>query len=144
MNISQKGIDLIKEFEGLRLEAYRCPAGIPTIGYGTTKGVEMGIKITKDEAERLLKKDIEQFENGVLSRLRVKVNQNQFDALVSLAYNIGLGNFGKSNLLRLLNGGQPIGNIAKEFLKWNKAGGKILKGLINRRDAEMKLFILPE
>ena len=141
MNISQKGIDLIKEFEGLRLEAYRCPAGIPTIGYGTTKGVEMGIKITKDEAERLLKKDIEQFENGVLSRLRVKVNQNQFDALVSFAYNVGLGNFSKSNLLRLLNGGQPIGNIAKEFLKWNKAGGKILKGLSNRRDAEMKLFI---
>ena len=140
MNISQKGIDLIKKFEGLRLEAYRCPAGIPTIGYGTTKGVEMGIKITKDEAERLLKKDIEQFENGVLSRLRVKVNQNQFDALVSFTFNVGVGNLRISTLLRKINSSDFLG-ASNEFKRWVFAKGRRLKGLERRRLMEAELWL---
>lgn len=139
MKISQRGLDLIKQFEGLKLTAYLCPAGVPTIGYGTTKGVRMGQTITAAEAERMLAQDVEKFAKGVREAVKVPLEQHEFDALVSLAYNIGLGAFRTSTLLRLLNAGDKEA-AAKQFDRWNKAGGKPLAGLTRRRAAERKLF----
>lgn len=139
MKTSQRGIDLIKTFEGLKLTAYVCPAGVLTIGYGTTKGVTKGQTITAAEAERLLRADLAVFEAGVSKAVKVPLEQHEFDALVSFAYNIGLGALGKSTLLRLLNAGDKAG-AARQFERWNKAGGKVLAGLTRRREAERKLF----
>lgn len=144
MRISQVGIDLIKEFEGLKLETYVCSGGKNTIGYGTTKingvNVKKGMTISVEQAEEFLKKDLEVFENAVKSAVKLPINQNQFDALVSFTYNLGGGNLNRSTLLRKLNAGD-IQGAADEFLKWNKAGGKVLKGLERRRRAERKLFL---
>lgn len=133
------GKDLIKEFEGCKLKAYLCPAGVPTIGYGHTYGVKMGRTITQKDADTLLDVDYADFERKVLALLKVKVTDNQLGALVSFAYNLGVGALQKSTLLKLLNGGDPK-SAANEFLKWNKAGGKVLPGLVRRREAEKKLF----
>lgn len=139
MHISQKGLDLIKSFEGLRLSAYRCPADIPTIGYGTTAGVKMGDTITKERAEDLLRADVKRFEDQVLRLVKVPLTQGQFDALVSFTYNLGAANLGNSTLLRLLNAGDYKG-AAAQFDRWTKAGGKELPGLVKRRAAERALF----
>lgn len=139
MKISQKGIEVIKKFEGCKLEAYKCPAGVWTIGYGTTKGVTDGMKITKEKAEELLKLDIDKFEKTVLKLVKVDLNQSQFDALVSFTYNLGEGNLSKSTLLKMLNNKDYYG-ASQEFIRWNKAGGKVLNGLIRRREAERNLF----
>lgn len=145
MKLGQAGLNLIKEFEGLYLTAYKCPAGIWTIGFGTTgkvdgKEIGKGMNITKAKAEQLLRKDVKQFEKSVNSLVKVSINQNQFDALVSFAYNVGSGALKNSTLLRKLNQKDYKG-AAEEFLKWNKAGGKVLSGLKRRRETERKLFL---
>lgn len=141
MNISQKGIDLIKNFEGCRLIAYKCPAGIWTIGYGHTGAdVTAGLKITQEEAEKILKQDLLVHCNNVFSMVRVPLTQNQFDALVSFEYNVGYGNFKSSTLLKLLND-KKYTDAAEQFEKWVYAGGKKLAGLIKRRAAEKALFL---
>lgn len=139
MRISQKGIDLIKKFEGCRLTAYKCPAGLWTIGYGHTNGVTKGQKISQKQAEDFLREDIEKFENGVNKYVSVALNQNQFDALVSFCYNCGLGAFKNSTLRKKLNAKNYAG-AAKEFLRWNKSCGVVLSGLTRRRKAEKALF----
>lgn len=132
--------EIVKEFEGLRLEAYKCPADVWTIGYGHTRGVIPGDVITEKEAEIFLAEDLEDAESAVNEYVEVKLNQNQFDALVSFVYNLGAGNFKSSTLLRKLNAGDYLG-AANEFKRWNKAGGKVLNGLVRRRAAECNLFI---
>lgn len=139
-HISDAGICLIRQFEGCRLEAYRCAAGVPTIGYGHTAGVAMGMKITQAEAERYLREDVRSFEHAVNRALTRPVSQNQFDALVSFAYNLGAGALRGSTLLKLLNAGD-INGAADEFPKWNKAAGKVLEGLTKRRMKERQLFL---
>ena len=139
MHTSQKGLDLIKSFEGLRLSAYKDVVGVVTIGYGTTSGVKMGDTITKERAEDLLRADVKRFEDQVLRLVKVPLTQGQFDALVSFTYNLGAANLGNSTLLRLLNAGDYKG-AAAQFDRWTKAGGKELPGLVKRRAAERALF----
>ena len=139
MRTSQTGINLIKQFESLRCEAYRCPAGIWTIGYGHTAGVRRGDRIDARKAEQLLAEDLRQFEE-VVSRECPDVNQNQFDALVSFVFNIGTGNFLKSTLLKCVKANPQNVDIRYEFSRWNKANGTVLAGLIRRRKAEADLY----
>ncbi|QTG15706.1 lysozyme [Agrobacterium tumefaciens] len=145
-SINTAGLSIIKESEGLRLTAYNCPSFIPTIGYGTTKGLtraDVGKKkITEAEAERLLKEDLKRFEADVSRLVKVPVNENEFSALVSLVYNIGTGAFAGSTLLRYLNSGDKA-NAAGQFERWNKGGGRVLNGLVKRRAAEKALFVKP-
>jgi lysozyme len=140
MKYSQACVDLVKSFEGLKLKAYKCPAGVLTIGYGTTKGVKPDWVITEFMAEAYLKRDLLEFEKAVNKIINAPLNQNQFDALVSFCYNIGAGAFEKSTLARLINQGH-YSKAAEQFLRWNKSNGKILKGLTRRREAERKLFL---
>ena len=142
MNISTNGIELIKQFEGCRLKAYKCPAGIWTIGYGHTSGVKEGQTITRAEAEQLLKEDLARFERVINNIVKIEINQNQFDALVSFSYNLGVGALNNSTLLRLLNKGDYNG-AAEQFNRWVYAGGKKLTGLVKRRTAEKELFLKP-
>ena len=137
-----KEAELIKSFEGLELEAYLCPADIWTIGYGHTGDVKEGDTITKAEAEALLDKDLQTFRNGVKRLVKVPLNENQFGALVSFAYNLGLGSLQNSTLLKMLNAGDYTG-AADQFLRWNKSGGKVLTGLVRRREAERAVFLTP-
>lgn len=139
MQISKAGLDLIKQFEGLYLKAYRCPAGVPTIGYGHTAGVAMGQTITQQQADDYLRRDVRQFERAVERLVKVPLTQGQFDALVSFAFNLGEGALAQSTLLRLLNAGDYAG-AAAQFDRWNKAGGRVLPGLVRRRAAERALF----
>lgn len=138
---------IIAKFEGLRLRAYQDTGGIWTIGYGSTKdpftglSVKQGDAITKDTALTWLKKDIEQRQIAIRKLLKVPVTSNQLAALTSLAYNIGLGAFQRSTLLRLLNQKAPIKEVADQFLRWNKVQGKEVKGLTNRRILEKELFL---
>lgn len=141
MRINQKGLQLIKDFEGCRLVVYADAAGYPTVGYGHMDfSLVLGNKITQAEAEELLRSDLQKFEDGVSELLVEEYTANQFSAMVSLAFNIGLGAFKKSTLLRKFNAGDILG-AAAEFHKWNKAGGKVLKGLVRRRQAEARLFL---
>lgn len=141
MKISQKGIAVIKQFEGLRLTAYKCPAGVLTIGYGSTGAhVKPGMTITAQEAERLLLDDISRFEVGVQEVIKKPLTQGQFDALVSFSFNVGLGALRESTLAAKLKAGD-IACAANEFARWSKAGGKILPGLVKRREAERALFV---
>lgn len=138
-NISQKGIDLICEFEGCELTAYQCPAGIWTIGYGSTgKHVYPGKVITQKEAELLLKQDLVRFEHAVNELVKVPITQYIYDALVSLTYNIGEGALADSTVLRLLNSKDYAGAL-DAFLMWNKANGESLPGLTKRRKEERRL-----
>lgn len=139
MKINTAGLNLIKKFEGCRLVAYRCPAGVLTIGYGHTgSDVKAGLKITKAKALELLKKDLERFEKHVSKYMsKYHFNENQFSALVSFAYNIG-------NIDGLTaNGTRTIKQISEKMLAYNKAGGKTLEGLVRRRRAEQDLFNKP-
>lgn len=139
MKTSKRGIDLIKKFEGCKLTTYKCSAGVDTIGFGSTgKHVKPGMTITESEADKLLVDDLARFEAGV-ARLAKKTTQGQFDALVAFAFNLGLGALEKSTLLKLHNAGE-YGEAAKQFERWNKAGGKVLLGLIKRRAAESDLY----
>lgn len=139
MNISEKGIKLIKNFEGCRLKAYKCPAGIPTIGYGHTGKVLMDDVITQEEADRLFKMDIIIHVNNVSRLVKVPLTQNQFDALVSFEYNVGYSALASSTLLKLLNQ-KKYKETAAEFGKWIHAGKNVLPGLVKRRKAEKDLF----
>ena len=140
--------DIIIQFEGFESDPYFCPAGVATIGYGSTryangKAVLMGDKaITKDEAMTLLYDTLDTYEKAIHDNVKVPINQNQFDALVSFVYNVGTGNFAKSTLLKKLNNADYKG-AADEFLRWNRGGGKVLNGLTRRRDAERSLFLTP-
>ena len=139
MNIGQKGIELIKHFEGCELEAYKCPAGVWTIGYGHIKGVSEGMSITQEQAEQMLLDELKEYENYINELVTVNLSQNQFDALVSWVYNLGPANLQSSTLLKVLNSGDYSG-VPAQIERWNKAGGKVLEGLIRRREAESALF----
>lgn len=140
MNPSLRCLELVKRFEGFRAKPYLCPAGVPTVGYGHTEGVSLSDPaISREMAEALLVKDLVAFAAGVARMLSAPVSQNQFDALVSFAYNVGLGNLQRSTLLRRVNAGDVAG-AAREFAKWTKAKGIELPGLMKRRAAERALF----
>lgn len=139
MHISQFGLKLIKEFESLELNAYLCPAKVWTIGYGHTKNVKRGDRITEKQADCFLMQDLYETEKAINKLVRVPLTQNQYDALCSFVFNVGVGAFNKSTLLAKLNKGDYTG-AANEFKRWNKAGGVILAGLIRRRQAEEVLF----
>jgi len=142
MKISQAGLDLIKRFEGCELEAYQDAVGIWTIGYGHTgSDVHKGLKITQAQADAILAKDVERFASGVAANVRVALTQSEFDALVSFAFNVGLTAFRTSTLLKLLNDNSDRSVVATQFLRWNKAGDKVLEGLTKRRNAEKELFL---
>ena len=136
-------VPIIKEFEGCKLKAYLCPAGVWTIGYGHTDGVKEGDEITQQEADRLLADDVHSFSAGVQRLVTSDINRNQLGALTSFVFNVGLGNLRHSTLLRLVNKGDFVG-AANQFPRWNKAGGKVLAGLTRRREAERKLFLKEE
>lgn len=141
MRISQKGIDLIKSFEGFRSEAYICPGGVVTIGYGHTDGVNIGDTITKEEAEELLTTEVNEFASAVNKCISVELTQNQFDALVSLCYNIGKTGFFNSPVRRLVNEApRNYELIKKAFLRHTRAKGQVLPGLVRRREEEFKLY----
>ena len=140
MEISRKGIDLIKKFEGCRLKAYRCSAGVPTIGYGNTyyedgSKVKIGDVITQERAESLLKELVKKYYHQ-----HTNITQNQFNAITSFCYNVGNGNYNKSTLKKKLLANPNDPTIRNEFMKWNKAGGKELLGLTRRRKAEADLY----
>jgi len=139
MNISNTGIDLIKHFEGCETEAYLCPAGVPTIGYGHIKGVQMGDSITEAQAHEMLVEELDEYESYINDLVTVSLNQNQFDAMVSWVYNLGGGNLKASTLLKVLNSGDYSG-VPEQIMRWNKAGGRVLEGLTRRRQAEADLF----
>ena len=144
MRMSAAGLAIVKEFEGLRLKAYKCPAAVWTIGYGHTSAagapiVNPDLVITKDEAEEVLERDMEQYEEGVRKYVKVDLTQGQFDALVDFAYNAGVGALAKSTLLKKVNA-EKFDEVPAEFMKWTKGGGKELPGLVRRRRAEVKLW----
>ncbi|AJB70083.1 lysozyme [Enterobacter asburiae] len=145
MQTSDKGIALIKQFEGCKLTAYQDSVGVWTIGYGWTqpvdgKPIRAGMTIKQETAERLLKTGLVSYESDVSRLVKVGLTQGQFDALVSFTYNLGARSLSTSTLLRKLNSGDYAG-AADEFLRWNKAGGKVLNGLTRRREAELALFL---
>lgn len=141
MQTSEKGLDLIRKYEGLRLVAYVCPGGKLTIGYGHTgPDVTTGKKIDEEEADALLLKDVQHFENAINGMVSVPISQGMFDALISFSFNLGAGSLKSSTLLKKLNADDRKG-AADEFLKWNKAKGKVLAGLAARRESERELFL---
>ena len=139
MKISLEGLSLIKRFEGCRLKAYKCSAGVLTIGYGHTGGVTETDTITQDDANKLLHEDVAKFEEYVDDNVIVELNQGQFDALVAWTFNLGPGNLRESTMLKKLNEADYT-SVPNEMKRWNKAGGKTLDGLIRRRNAEALLF----
>lgn len=139
MKTSSKGIEFIKRHEGFRARAYQCPAGVWTIGYGHTRGVNNGDVITKEQGERFLIQDLQTAEREVNSHGLI-VNQNQFDALVSFVFNVGVGNFSRSTLLRKLKVNTNDSTISYEFSRWKNGGGKVLPGLVKRRKEEAELY----
>jgi lysozyme len=142
-HISQYGIEIIKEHEGLRLNAYRDPVGIWTIGYGHTRNVREGDRITESAAESFLMQDIARAEHCIRAFVRVPLTQGQFDALVSFIFNVGCGAFQTSTMLRHLNRGNHD-LAAEQFPRWVNGGGKILRGLVRRREDERILFVRKE
>ena len=146
MKTSTNGINLIKRYEGFSSKPYLCPANVWTIGYGNTY-LEDRSPVTKDtpnidydRGTKLLAIRLEDYEHAIDTAVHVKLNQNQYDALVSLCYNIGQGNFARSSLVKYLNAGNST-KAAQEFLSWNKVKGKVITGLTKRREEEMKLFL---
>ena len=137
---SQMGIDLIKCWEGLRTNAYLCPAKVWTIGYGHTRTAKPGMMISHNKAEELLLEDVRKYEAAVNSFCSVPITQNQFDALVSFTFNVGIAAFSQSTLLKLLNQGK-YKSAALQFDRWVYAGSKKLPGLVLRREAEKQLFL---
>jgi len=139
MQISQQGVELIKHFEGCRLEAYLCPAGIWTIGYGHTLDVKEGDRVDQEAAEAFLIEDLEEFEDHVQRLVEVDLSQDQFDALVSWTFNLGYGNLAASTLLAKLNDGL-YDEVPEQIKRWTRAGGRVLEGLVKRRNAEAALW----
>ena len=149
MNLSDEGYRLLRSFEGYhtRLKdgscaAYLCPAGVATIGFGCTEGIKLGMVWTAEEAEAALRREIAKFEAAVSRLVTVSINQNEFDAMVSLSYNIGAAAFGRSTVLKRLNKGDRAG-AGKAFELWDKGGGRVLPGLVSRRKREAALFLKP-
>ena len=146
LKIGNNGIDVIKQFEGFRSKPYLCPAKVPTIGYGATyypggKKVTMtDSAINESKAIEILSNMMESYENAVNKYCTSAINQNQFDALVSFTYNLGAGNLKSSTLLKKVNLNPNDPTIKTEFMKWTKAGGKVLTGLVRRRTAESELY----
>jgi lysozyme len=144
--INDAGLKLIESFEGLRLTVYKDPVGIPTVGYGHVvrpqDTLSVGDTITQDQADAFLRADLQVAEHGVESVITGNLTDNEFAACVSLAFNIGVANFAHSTLAKDINGGN-LEAAAHQFLAWNKAGGRVLPGLVRRRQAEMDLFQSP-
>lgn len=145
MRISRKCLEMIKHHEGVRSKPYKCPAGLWTVGVGHVIGdgktlpPEWNRKLSKDEIDSILEADLQRFERGVLRLCPNHLNQGRFDALVSFAFNVGLGSLQRSTL-RMKHNRAEFDACSKEFLKWSKAGGKVLRGLLNRRKDEAKLY----
>jgi lysozyme len=141
--INEAGIALLKEYEGLRLKPYLCPSRIWTVGYGHTRNVRLGMTITPEEAEELLQEDLRGFERAVARLVQVPLTDNQFSALVCFTFNVGVGNFEDSTLLRLLNRGW-YEQVPAQLSRWNRSRGEILGGLARRRAAEARLWNTPD
>ena len=145
MKTSPQGLAIIKKFEGFRAKPYACPAGVATIGYGSTyyadgKPVKLtDAPITEAQAQELLQATLTKYEACVSGAVKMPINQNQFDALVSFTYNVGCSAFRNSTMLQLFNTGYA-GAAAEQFARWNRGGGKVLAGLVSRRAAERALF----
>jgi len=139
MKISQEGIALIKKFEGCELEAYKCAAGVWTIGYGSTKGVKEGDTISQEDADNLLLEEMHEYEGYINDMVTVDLKQNEFDALVSWVFNLGPSNLSSSTLLSRLNN-KVWDDVPNQIKRWNKAGGQVKQGLVRRREAEALLF----
>jgi len=140
-----KGTPIIRKFEGLKLTAYLCPANVWTVGYGSTfyengSKVQQGDKITLDRADKLLLEMVKRFEISVKGLVKSSINDNQLGALTSFAFNVGIGALSKSTLLKKVNANPNDLTIRNEFMRWTKAGGKVLKGLVTRREAEANLY----
>jgi lysozyme len=145
MEVNKAGRDLIKKFEGCKLKAYKCPAGLWTISWGLTfypdgTKVKEGDVITQQQAEDYFNAIVDDFAKKVDALIKSNVTDNNFSALVSFAYNVGMGNFQRSTLLRKVNANPKDKTILAEFKKWTRANGEVLKGLVRRRDAEAKLY----
>ena len=134
MKISDEGLSLIKHFEGCELKAYRCAANVLTIGYGSTKGVTEDMEITQEGAEELLQEEMHEYEGYINDMVKVPLEQHQFDAMVSWVLNLS-----SSTLLKKLNNSE-YDEVPEQIKRWNKAGGKVLEGLVRRREAEALLF----
>jgi lysozyme len=141
--LNKTSLSLIESFEGLKLSAYQDSVGVWTIGWGHTKGVKRGQKITREEAEEFLREDLAEAAHGVEKAIKVDIGDNEFGACVSLAFNIGVGAFAGSSIVRYINRNQ-FDRAADAFLNWNHAGGEVVKGLTRRRQAERKLFLTPD
>jgi GH24 family phage-related lysozyme (muramidase) len=147
MKISQQGIDFIKQFEGFRAKPYLCSAKVPTIGYGSTRyadGTPVSLRdpaITEAVASALFKDTLVIYEKAVTKAVKIPLEQYEFDALVSLCYNIGVGNLASSTLVRLLNEDEVRIEVAGQFLRWNKANSVVIPGLTRRREAEREMFL---
>ena len=139
MNISNEGISLIKKFEGCELESYQDAVGVWTIGYGHTKNVKEGMTISKEQADNMLLNELDEYCEHVEKAVDVTLKQNEFDALVSWTYNLGPTNLNDSTMLKVLNN-KDFEEVPNQIKRWNKAGGKVLDGLIRRREAEALLF----
>lgn len=139
MKISANGVALIKKYESLRLKSYLCPAGKWTVGYGHTRTAQPGVVITEAEADKLLLSDISIAEACVNGQ-HLMISQSMFDALVSFVFNIGCGNFQKSTLLLKIKGHSPINEVEEQWKRWVRGGGKVLPGLVKRREEEWRLY----
>jgi lysozyme len=140
-----KGIAIIRKYEGLRLQAYICPSGLATIGFGATffengTRVQLGDKITRDRADQLLFFQVKLFADEVQRTVKVKLNENQLGALVSFCFNVGGAAFGKSTLAKKVNANPSDSTIRNEFMRWTRGGGKVLPGLVKRREEEANLY----
>jgi len=140
MEISGQGLELVKRHEGCSLDAYRCPAGVWTIGYGHTDGVRLGQRITAQEAEECLRRDLKVAQSCINASVKRPLSQGQYDALVSFCFNVGCGAFLRSTLLRMVKADPSDVLIRDEFLKWNRAGVKVLDGLTARRREEADMY----
>ena len=140
MKTTSKGIDIIKKYEGCKLSAYRCPSGVLTIGYGHTDNVRAGQHITQQEADDMLLQDILQREKQIDEVLTADLNENQYDAVISFVFNVGIGNFARSTLLKKINANPDDRSIRFEWLEWCRSGKRILEGLVRRREEEITLY----
>ena len=139
MKISKDGLELIKKFEGCETTAYQDSVGVWTIGFGHTKGVEEGQTCSIEDAESMLADEMDEYEGYINNMVKVDLQQHEFDSLVAWVYNLGPTNLGESTMLKVLNGGQ-FDLVPDEMNRWTRAGGKILEGLVRRRQAESLMF----
>ena len=139
MHISDEGVALVKKFEGCKLDAYQCAAGVWTIGYGSTRGVVEGDTWSQEKADMMLEDELQEYGEYVEELVTMPLSQNQFDALTSWTFNLGPTNLASSTLLKVLNAGE-YEDVPAQIKRWNKANGDVLEGLVRRREAEALLF----